>query len=104
MISDGISVTPPSLIIFHGDGGAANSDRAGLVSEEGARNCLRGSRSLSVRSATHGGLECGGVYRGLTQLDAEVCCEPVPQILGGEIVQRCGGQGGLELSPATSCP
>jgi hypothetical protein len=33
--------------------------------------------------------EGGGVYSELTQVDADVCCQPVTQILGGEIVQRC---------------
>jgi hypothetical protein len=57
-----------------------------------------------MRSQTCCGLGCRGVDRRPLQVDAqvEVGDDPVPQILGGEIVQRCPGHGSSERGDVVS--
>ena len=57
-----------------------------------------------MRSRTCCGPVCTGVDRGPSQLVAEVEVgdEPVPQILGGEIVQRCPDHGSCDRDDVMS--
>ena len=57
-----------------------------------------------MRSRSCRGLGCRGVDRGplLVVAEVEVGGESVPQILGGEVVQRCPGHGSCERSDIVS--
>jgi hypothetical protein len=82
----------------------AGADRKRLVTEGRPRRRRDGSGSFWVRHRSCPGLGRGGVDRGLLQVVAEVEVrgESVPQILGGQITQRCPGHRSCERGDIVS--